>query len=263
MVLAMTVQPRTAPPRTAPPRATCFSSRLDAEWAQIRTARRCLLAARRWAADDPHHPLAVLVADATDLDVVIRATQRGVSPVGSDEVILLRLVELARHDELAGRLVIQRLLPGLISQAVAHRDFYETIDPIELVVPAAWLALRTFDIEHRRHHMAASLISDAVFAAFRAPLRRKSSSEEVRSPDRFDEDAYEFAPTSALEELAGVVRDARCAGVPPSDIELLRRLAQVESPSMVACERNVTPRTIRNHRDRAVEHVRTALAIAA
>ncbi len=85
----------------------------------------------------------------------------------------------------------------------------------------------------------------------------------MRSPDRFDEDAYEFAPASALEELAGVVRDARCAGVPACDIELLRRLAQVESPSMVACERNVTPRTIRNHRDRAVEHVRTALAIAA
>ena len=205
------------------------------------------------SADDPAHPLAVLVADSTDLDVVIRATQRGVSPAGSDDVILRRLVELARDDELAGRLVIQRLLPGLISQAVAHRDYYETIDPIELVVPAAWLALRTFDTERRRHHIAASLISDAGFAAFRAPRRRKSAGEEVRSPDRFDEDASEFAPASALEELAGVVRDARCAGVPTHDIELLRRLAQVESPSMVASERHVTSRTIRNHRDRAVE----------
>jgi hypothetical protein len=263
MVARMTIEPRLASPRTTSPRSLCFSSRLDAEWAQMRTARRCLLAARRWVADDPAHPLAVLVADATDLDVVIRATQRGVLPAGSDEVIMLRLVELARHDELAGRLVIQRLLPGLISQAVAHRDFYETIDPIELVVPAAWLALRTFDTERRRHHIAASLISDAVFAAFRAPLRRKSSSEEVRSPDRFDEGAYEFSPVSALEELAGIVRDARGASVPSGDIELLRRLAQVESPSMVACERNVTSRTIRNHRDRAVERVRTALAIAA
>ena len=32
---------------------------------------------------------------------------------------------------------------------------------------------------------------------------------------------------------------------------------------MVADERNVTSRTIRNHRDRAVERVRAALAIAA
>ncbi len=226
MVLAMTVQPRTAPPRTAPRRTSCFSSRLDAEWTQIRTARRCLLAARRWVADDPDHPLAVLVADATDLDVVIRATQRGVVPAGSDEVILHRLVELARHDELAGRLVIQRLLPGLISQAVAHRDFYETIDPIELVVPAAWLALRTFDTERRRHHIAASLISDAVFAAFRAPLRRKSASEEVRSPDRFDERRVRIcsrhrrwrnSPASFVTPAAQVCRRATssCCGAWP------------------------------------------------
>ena len=204
-----------------------------------------------------------LVADATDLDVIIRATQRGVKPAGSDDVILHRLVELARDDDLAGRVLVQRLLPGLISQAAAHRDYFEIIDPIELVVPAAWLALRTFDTERRRQHIAASLISDAVFSAFRAPLRRRSSSEEVRSPDRFEEDAGRLASATAMEELADVVRDARCAGVPTGDIELLRRLAQVESPSTVADERNVTSRTIRNHRDRAVERVRAALAIAA
>ena len=259
----MTIQPRTAPPRTSPPRTSCFSFRLDAEWARLRTARRSLGHARGWAADDPSHPLGKLVADAADLDVIIRATQRGVAPAGSDDVILHRLVELARDDDLAGRVLVQRLLPGLISQAAAHRDYFEIIDPIELVVPAAWLALRTFDTERRRHHIAASLISDAVFAAFRAPLRRRSSSQEVRSPDRFEEDADGFAPASAMEELADVVRDARCAGVPTGDIELLRRLAQVESPSMVADERNVTSRTIRNHRDRAVERVRAALAIAA
>jgi hypothetical protein len=265
MVAAMTISPRPAPPRAAPPRihTSCFSFRLDAEWARLRTDRRSLRHARGWVADDPAHPLATLVADATDLDVIIRATQRGVTPAGSDDVILHRLVELARDDELAGRVVIQRLLPGLISRACAHRDYFEIIDPIELVVPAAWLALRTFDTERRRRHIAPSLISDAVFAAFRAPLRRRSSSEEVRSPDRFEEDADALAPRSAMEELAELVRDARFAGVPTGDIELLRRLAQVESPSTVADERKVTSRTIRNHRDRAVERVRAALAIAA
>ncbi len=244
----------------AHPRLSC---RLDIEWDQLRTARRSLAQARRWAIDEPAHPLARLVAAADDLDVIIHATQRGASPAGSDDEILLRLVELARHDELAGRVLIQRLLPGLISRAMAQRSHHETIDPIELVVAAAWLAIRTFDTDHRRHHIAASLISDAVFAAFRAQRRRKSWGEEVRSPDRFDATTVELAQSSAMEELAAVVRDARCAGVPSGDIELLRRLAQVESPSMVACERNVTSRTIRNHRDRAVERVRAALAIAA
>lgn len=240
-----------------------FSFRLDAEWTHLRCARRSLQRARTWVVDDPAHPLARLVVDATDLDVVVRATQRGASPAGSDDLILLRLVELARHDELAGRLVIQRLLPGLISQAVAYRDFHDTVDPIEVVVPAAWLALRAFDTERRRHHVAASLISDAVYTAFRAPLRRRSSTEEVRSPDRFAQLTGRIDSESAFEELAVVVRDARRAGVPAVDIDLLRRLVQVESPSLVARERDVTPRTIRNHRDRAVGRVRAALAIAA
>ena len=144
-----------------------------------------------------------------------------------------------------------------------------TIRSVAVIMPAEPLAiaksqdLASTSIPKTTWVVAASLISDAVFTAFRAPLRRRSSSEEVRSPDRFAEDACAFAPPSALEELAGVVRDARCAGVPAGDIELLRRLAQVESPSIVAREREVTPRTIRNHRDRAVERVRLALAIAA
>jgi len=237
-----------------------FSFRLDTEWTHLRCARRSLQRARSWADDDPAHPLARLVGDATDLDIVIRATQRGVSPAGSDDLILLRLVELARHDELAGRIVIQRLLPGLISQAVSYRDFHETIDPIEVVVPAAWLALRAFDTERRRHHVAASLISDAIYTAFRAPLRRRSATEEIRSPDRFMQLAGPIDSRSAFEELAVVVRDARQAGVPAVDIDLLRRLVQLESSSLVAHERDVTPRTIRNHRDRAVDRVRAALA---
>lgn len=240
-----------------------FSFRLDTEWSQLRSARRSLRHARGWADGDPAHPLSRLVAGATDLGDVIAATHRGATPAGSDDVILLRLVELARHDELAGRLVIQRLLPGLINQATSFRDHRDGIDPLEVIVPAAWLAIRLFDTERRRQHIAASLISDAVFGAFRSHLRRRSSTEVVQSPNRFATDSRELDTPSALEELAGVVRDARRAGVPSADIDLLRRLAQVESPSMVARERKVTPRTIRNHRDRAVERVRTALAIAA
>jgi hypothetical protein len=59
-----------------------------------------------------------------------------------------------------------------------------------------------------------------------------------------------------------VLRDARRAGVPADDLDLLRQLVRVGSPGIVAVQRNVTPRTVRNHRDRAVDHVRTALAIA-
>ena len=253
----------TCTPPSRPPSTLRFSHRLDAEWRHLRTARRSVDRARSWGDGHPDHPLSTIVATSTDLDDIVRATQRGARPAGVDDVILLRLVDLARADELAGRIVVQRLLPGLISRSLRYRGFRDSIDPVELAVPAVWLAIRAYDTDRRRHHVAASLLSDAVFQAFRRPIRRRSSTE-LALPDRvFVGLASDDGPTNAVEELAAVVRDARFAGLPPHDIELLRHLARSDSPGTVARERNVTPRTVRNHRDRAVARIRAAGLVAA
>jgi hypothetical protein len=232
-----------------------LARRLDAEWQHLRTSRRALCSARSWTRD-PLHPLSAVTAGIDDLDDLIRATQRG---AGADDEILLGLVELAGADELAGRVVIQRLLPGLVSRSIPYRSFHDDVDPVELAVPAAWMALRVYDTEHRRRHVAASLLSDAIFAAFRQPLRRRARSEVVRAPDVFVDMAHDEHPTG-LEELAEVVRQARAAGVPDHDLQLVRELARADSPSVVAAERRVTSRTVRNHRDRAVARIRIAVA---
>jgi hypothetical protein len=231
-----------------------FSSRLDAEWNHLRTARASLARARTWA---------VVRGELTDLGQIIDATQQGASPAGSDDATLLRLVELARHDELAGRLLIQRLLPGLISRSLAYRDVYPDLDVVELVVAGAWLAVHSFDTERRRRQVAASLISDAVFQTFRKPLRRKSTNDELRSPHRFNWMVDEDLRVSAFEELAAVVHDARQAGVASADLDLIRQLVRTGSPQIVAQQRNVTARTVRNHRARAIDHIRAALDPAA
>jgi len=96
-------------------------SRLDAEWTHLRTSRRALRTARGWAQAYPDHPLATVVAELGDLDEIRQATQRSSDSGGgrerSDDAILLALVELAPSDELAGRIVLQHLLPALIVQA--------------------------------------------------------------------------------------------------------------------------------------------------
>jgi hypothetical protein len=237
---------------------TRFSFRLDAEWTRLRTHRRALAQARTWAGVAPDDPLGAVVAELDDLDVIVRATQRSAA---DGDAILLRLVEIARTgDELAGRVLLQRLLPALIAGSMRYRGFHDDLDPVELVVPAAWEAIRRFDTTRRRRQIAASLVSDAVFAAFRAPLRRMAATEEVRSPQRFI-DTIDTAPThTPIEVLADVVVAARRAGVPAADLDLICRLVQVESPGVVAAERHVTARTIRNHRDRAVRRIRDAIA---
>lgn len=243
-------------------------SRLDTEWAHLRTSRRALRTARDWAHAYPGHPLATVVADLGDLDEIRQATQRSSSGSGGgcerpDDAILLALVGLARSDELAGRIVLQHLLPALIVQAKRYRSFTDRTDPIAQVVPAAWLAIRSFDVERRRRHIASSLVSDAVFQAFRRALRARSGTEEVVAPSAFAATPCVDGPTTALDEFVIVLRDARRAGVPSCDLDLLRQLVRAGSPGVVARQRKVTPRTIRNHRDRAIEHVRIAVAVAA
>lgn len=238
-------------------------SRLDAEWTHLRTSRRALRTARSWAPAYPDHPLAAVVAELCDLDEIRRATQRTSDSERADDAILLALVELARGDQLAGRIVLQHLLPALIVQARRYRSFTDRTDPITQVVPTAWLAIRSFDVERRRHHIASSLVSDAVFQAFRRALRARAGTEEVVAPSAFAATPCVDGPATALDEFVTVLRDARRAGVPSCDLDLLRQLVRVGSPGVVARQREVTPRTIRNHRDRAIEHVRTAVAVAA
>ncbi len=237
--------------------------RLDAEWAHLRTSRRALRTVRTWATSHPGHPLADVVGDITDLDQIRQATQRCSDARRSDDAILLALVELARGDELAGRIVLQHLLPSLITNARRYRSYTDRTDPIALIVPAAWLAIRSYDVERRRQHVASSLISDAVFQAYRRQLRRRAGKEQVMSPSEFASASCHDGPATALDEFVTMLRDAQRAGVPSYDLDLLRQLVRVGSPGIVAKQRKVTPRTVRNHRDRAVDHVRSALAVAA
>ncbi len=72
-------------------------------------------------------------------------------------------------------------------------------------------------------------------------------------------DAPAFGAT-ALEQLADVVRLARTRGVPARDLQFVRDLVQVGTASQLAAKQGVTPRTIRNRRDRAVANIRRAVA---
>ena len=68
--------------------------------------------------------------------------------------------------------------------------------------------------------------------------------------------------SSALEELARVVRLAGEAGVPAADLQVVRDLAGAESPRAVAAQKGITVRTVRNRRDRAVAKIRDAVVAA-
>lgn len=242
-----------------PDARSTFGRRLDAEWAHLRTSRRSLCTARSWAGDGDE-PFDRTVRDVDDLDDVVRAARSGGPAGGGEDAVLVRLVELAARHELAGRIVVQRLLPGLVAGARRYRSFGSPGDTSEIVVGAAWIAIRRYDTVARGRNVAASLISDAVFQAFRQPLRRRSATEVPRAPGQFLRDAAVADGRHPFVELADVVRAARRAGVEEHHLELIGQLVRTGSPGLTAAERQVTSRTIRNHRDRAVERIRSTVA---
>ena len=236
-----------------------FSDRLDAEWQHIATARRTVRTIRSWAEHIPTAEAARFdqLSDAREL---IAATQRAEGDTGNN--LLLLLVGLAQHDALAGRIVVQRLLPGLISAAAKYRFLSEAGDPAEDAVGAAWIAIRNYDVARRTRHVAAAVISDSIYLAFRRAARRQLPAETSTEPRLLGE-RVACPPLPALVELADVVRTARLAGVATHDLDLIRALVCTGSPSAVARQQCVTPRTIRNRRDRAVIRLQQAIAIAA
>lgn len=239
---------------------TRYAERLDREWAQLRTSRRSLAVARTWRSASGDHPLDAVLRQLDDLQDIISATHRDCGAPGTGNEVMARLVVVARHDELACRLIVQRLLPTLLHRMRRYRRFGDPTDPLELTVAAACIAIGTYDVERRPHHIAPALTSDAVFQALRKPLRRMATTEVRRAPARFTTiSAVDEA--SALEDLADVLRQASQAGVDARDVALFRDLAAIGSPSVLAAQREVTPRTIRNHRDRAAANIRLAIGL--
>jgi hypothetical protein len=203
-------------------------------------------------------PLASIVHAVESLDDVIAETHSSRGAAG--ERLLRALVSLAPEDQLAGRVVVQRLLPGVLVAASRYGRLCDHRDPIAEAMGALWISIASFDGDRRNGPVAASIISDTMFAAFRRRLRLKSADERPTEPNVFDERPTEPTTLCPFVEFAAVVRDARLSGVPIHDLDLLRHLVRADSPQRVARERQVTPRTIRNHRARAIARVRDAIA---
>jgi len=192
------------------------------------------------------------------LDDILTAVGFEQSPTRDAEHRLRRLVELAGDDELAARVVVQRILPGLL--AVVRRRRGTSTDVFEELVGAAWIAIRTYNPSRSPRCIAAALISDADYAAFRADARRASSTE--RPVDSLFDDRPHIHELSSCEQLAELLADAAEAGVADDDLELVRQLMNEPTAIELAKVLEITPRTIRNRRARITSKLRE-VALAA
>lgn len=244
-------RPMTSSITPTPAPAPATGRRLHLEWVRLRTRPDALARAARWQLTEL--PL-------TDLDQVLTAVGFDTVASPAAEQRLRRLVVLAADDELAGRVVVQRLLPGLLAVVRRRRRHGFGDDVLDELLATLWISIRTFNRDRTPSCLAAALISDADYRAFRSARRRRSAAEVPIAVD----DTVTLPPPSrsAADELDELLVDALAAGVPADDIELLRQLVWAPRAIDVAEQLAVTPRTVRNRRDRITGRLRE-VALAA
>jgi hypothetical protein len=226
-----------------------LGDRLRAEWERLRHDPATVRHAGAWRLTE---------APVGDLDDVLAAIGYGVATTAATETALHRLVATASIDPLAGRVVLQRVLPALLTRAARRAG--ATAAALDELVGAAWIAITTYDVARTPGCLAAALVADAEHRAFRAPARRRWTGEVPADVDFDSMVAARDGEADTLQELAGVFRLARVAGVAPDDLDLLRRLLAADRAEDVAAELRVTSRTIRNRRARITEQLRALAA---
>jgi len=160
------------------------------------------------------------------------------------EGVLRRLVERAQSDELAARVVVQRIVPGLIS-ATRHRPSdMSADDALQELVAAAWIAVRSYDPKRSPSCISAALINDAVYRVFKSDRRRREKRPEVLV-DPQDWRSLTATDDQVLDRVREVLIEARVHGIDPVNLEALRRVLLTGSTERVAEAMGISPRAVR------------------
>jgi hypothetical protein len=244
------------------PRSTArrrvLSDTLNDEWERLAADPRTSTHIAAW-------PLVLAVHG--DVSSLLDAVGRdGGLPMAEADRLLGELVRLARDDALAARIVLQRVLPGLVTAAVRRTrgcpvDRQAMFDDL---VANAWLVIRSFPLERRPAKIAVNILRDAEYQTCVRPLRLRSSGElpaalpaEAHGLPRCGLDGVPDGCRSAVTEIVSVLTFGATAGLRHRDLAMLGA-ATVGGLSVaeVAHRFRVTPRTVLNRR------VRTTAALA-
>lgn len=231
---------------------------LFAEWERLARQRQNVARANAWGL--PGEPV-------EHLDEILRRAGFGVASndEGLDRYLAL-LVGVARTDDLAARIVLQRIMPGLVAIAVRRAPIVAHGLPgaFDLITASAWMIIRQFPIERRSRRLAANLLMDIEYAAFVRDTRLKSSrSEEQVSPERllgieFGQDPH-ADPAAEGGTLELLLHGLSAKGLSATDLQMLRAVSQDVNSVEAAEVLGISARSVRNRRERALARAQILL----
>ena len=253
-------------------------ARLEREWQALNMRPAVLRRAQGWGVAAPFGSLDQLLAAAGYWPsrqarlVVAGAPAAGTPATGTSAAgptrpgcsaneVLAQLVRAARTDDVAARVVLQRVLPGVVARARrwgSHRTG-GSADAFDELLSVTWTVIREFPVERRPLHVAANLLRDSEYRAFERANRRLLV-HELTAPHLLDGPVLTGDALDATAELAEVV--AAAGMLTERELQLIELLARGCSAAEAAAALRVSERTIRNHRDVLVHRLRAAAMAA-
>ncbi len=248
-----------------------MQSALNREW-RDRFARGLVDAPASWR-DDPRLSGYRLVGEP-----LAEMCAAGVSAQRADEIAEALAVAAAAGDEVATRVMVQRMLPNLVVIAWgggfgSGASAGEEADTIDTMISTVWLSLATGDALRGEAGVWRRLVRDAEYLVLQRPRRRRAREDQVAA--RLAVTACAVADITgrpdgssppAAEELLEVVGEALTHGLRSADAHLLARLGVAGVPVTEVAETDparVTSRCIRYRRAAALRRVRSLATEAA
>lgn len=242
---------------------------LDSEWRRLNHASRILHIVNSWNLRcEPFGSLD---------EVLIAAGYRGAKCDPVADQILAALVRRAATDQLAARIVLQRVVPPLMSIA-NRRGRTRGIgfdDALGTALSHAWEVICTYPIERRPIKIAVNIVRDIEYFAFvrserRRPVHGHLNPElngplNMRSADLMShEDPYgsSFGNSPSEVEFSHLMEMAHQHGVSQKSLNLLNALAH-QSIDDFAAAHGVTRRTVRDWMKEAANELRVRTQCAA
>ena len=242
---------------------------LQKEWDRLRHCPRSLRTVNSWElADRPFH----------NLDEVLKAAgYLGAKCDTSADRVLADIVRRAATDQLAARIVLQRIFPPMLAigrrRGKMHRTGFD--DAFSLVLSHGWEIIRTYPIDRRPTKIAANIVRDIEYFAFVRRERRRPKHERLDDSwelivDGITTDArgnvlkrgdVEAEPL-AEELMNALLREARANEISAKSLAMLEALRTL-TVEQIAERYGVSQRTIREWRRDAVNELRERTLSAA
>jgi len=193
------------------------------------------------------------------LDEFLALTGHRVDSSRECDELLGRLVRVAGSDPMAARIVLQRILPGLLAIVKVEQERNPRINAFDVLVGEAWISIARYRIDTRPTDIAARILHDARHRAFTNGRRRRVV-EEVSCDAETLNEMVVLATTAPFDDLVRVIGEAKRRGLEAEAVDIVGALLTHGTAVKVAAAQQLTTRAVRYRRDHAIGRIRRLVA---